>query len=114
MSKHKENKTYEFIPDPEDQSAWQIRILEGMFPETIIQYGAIKVGEETDNGDSMMTFNFHIISSPDSELTEENEDLQTEAGDILLAIIEQSLENNDGSIAVKDDNDPESEWEFVE
>ena len=116
---HEENKTYEFAPDSEDASAWNIRILEGMFNETVIRYVAIYIGEQVDeSGDSMMTFNFELISSPDSELTSEDKDLQEVAGEILLSIIESSIKNNDGSMAIKlckqDKDDEDGEWEIVE
>lgn len=112
--KHIENVTYEFTPDPENEFAWHIRILEGMFNETVIQYGAISIGEENDDGDNMMTFNFHVVSSPDSELTSEDKELQEEAGNILLAIIEASIENKDGSMVIKDKDDQDAEWEYIE
>ena len=42
----------------------------------------------------MMTFNFIISSSPDSELTAENVDLQLYAGDVLQEIIRDAIEND--------------------
>lgn len=72
-----------------NDQAWDIRILTGEFNESVIRFGNIGIDGTTD----MMTFNFKVISSPDTDLTEENEDLQQVAGDILLDVIEESIKN---------------------
>jgi hypothetical protein len=41
-----------------------------------------------------MSFNFFVESSPDSELTSENEELQAVAGDILQEILRDAVEND--------------------
>lgn len=111
---HEENRTYEFVPD-DDGDSWHVRILEGLYNETVIKFGAISIGEQVDeSGDSLMTFNFEVISSPDSELTSEDKDFQEFAGEILLNIIESSIKNNDGSMAIKDKDDEDAEWEIIE
>ena len=79
--KHKENDTFEFIPDGEDEQAWAIRILKGMYTETVIKFGAIRFNEEAQG---VMTFNFYIIESPDPDLTVDDEDLQEFAGDVVF------------------------------
>jgi hypothetical protein len=92
-----ENVTYEFIPGPENDDAWHIRIMAGQFNETVIKYGAIgfnQVAKDT------MTFNFDIVSSPDSELTEEDLALQETAGVILQHIIKEAIEADNGTIAL--------------
>ena len=61
----KENKHYEIIPDKGDDQAWNVRILSGMFTETVLKYGVVKFnGKKKD-----MTFNFDIVYTPDTELT---------------------------------------------
>jgi hypothetical protein len=50
-----------------------------------------------------MTFNFTVISSPDPDLTSENESLQIEAGEILEDIIATGIE--DGSVLLKEPED---------
>ena len=47
-----------------------------------------------------MTFNFTVISSPDSELTHENFELQDFAGAMLEKIIAQGIK--DGDILTKE------------
>lgn len=87
--RHRENETYQLVPS-EDGDYWSVRFLEGQFAETIIQYGAIAVDENTDD---QLNFSFFIQSSPDTELTVDNVDLQLWAGDVLHEIIRDSLEN---------------------
>jgi len=110
--KHQENKTYELVPDDGGES-WYVRIKEGMFSEAVIQFGAIKIGKELDEGDHQITFDFDLISSPDGDLNVEDEELQSTAGDILHDIMVQSLEKDDGSMAVKDADKPDANWEML-
>lgn len=97
--KKSEGKDYELIPSDAHSQAWHVRILEGNYPETVLEYGAISFNEVKD----CMTFNFHVVSSPDPDLTSEDEGLQIEAGDILQDIIRQGIE--DGSLVTKEKED---------
>lgn len=94
-----ENVTYEFIPAPESEEAWHIRIMAGQFNETVIKYGAIGFNEVAED---TMTFNFDIISSPDSELTEKDLTLQETAGVILQHIIAEAIKADNGTIALNE------------
>ena len=38
----KEGYHYQIIPDKGDDQAWHVRILAGMFTETVLRYGVIK------------------------------------------------------------------------
>lgn len=89
--KHKENKTYQLVPGGDGDQHWLVRFLEGPFAETVIQFGSISVNEESEG---VMTFNFFVESSPDSELTSDNVDLQIWAGDVLQEIIRDAIEND--------------------
>ena len=88
---HEENVTYELVPSPEHEQAWNVRILEGVYNETVIQYGAISFNEH-DGEEETLSFNFEIVQSPDSELSEADEDLQEFAGKLLEHIIVQAIE----------------------
>ena len=90
-----ENKDYEFIPGDNDD--WQIRFLTGDFIESVIQYGTIRMAD----GDQM-TFDFHVDTSPDESLSAENEELQKHAGDILISIIEDAIENKASDLQIKE------------
>lgn len=99
LNKKSESINYELIPSEEHEQAWNVRILEGDHPETIIKFGAIAFNKVKD----CMTFNFTVISSPDPDLTSESESLQIEAGEILEDIIAQGIE--DGSVLLKESED---------
>ena len=94
-----ELKDYELIPDPEDMDLWNVRILEGEYTETVLKFGAISFNEA---GEGTMTFNFHVVSSPDGSLTVEDFDLQQFAGELLEAIIRDGIDT--GSVIMKERN----------
>jgi hypothetical protein len=99
-----ENKDYQLVPA--DGDLWRVRFLTGDYPETVIEYGKITIKGEDENGEldeqqSYMTFDFNLISSPDETVTEDTVELQQQAADTLLAIIESAIVNNEG-ITMKD------------
>ena len=81
-----ENKDYELIPSTGDPDSWTVRILTGEFNETVFQYLAIKVDEE------QISFNFDVIEAPSTYIVEDNQDLHKTVGEILIDIIESSLD----------------------
>ena len=83
-----ENEDYEMIPADRTIDAWDIRILKGTFVETVIAFGAVRF----DGKKGHMTFSFDVISSPDSNLTVDNVDLQIEAGEILESVMAKGME----------------------
>jgi len=93
-----ENVTYEFVP-AEDPDEWHIRILEGMYNETVIKYDAISFNTHAEN---TMSFNFYLISSPDTELSLDDIGLQETAGVILQHIIKTAIERDDGTIGFRE------------
>jgi len=100
--KHKENVTYELIPDENHEDVWNVRILEGIYNETVINFGAISFNEHEQG---VMTFNFHIIESPDPDLTVDDEDLQEFAGDVLQEIISDAIKKDNGTIGFREINE---------
>jgi hypothetical protein len=94
---HKENETYVLVPGGDGDQHWLVRFLEGPFAETVIQFGSISVNEEAQGN---MSFNFFVESSPDTELTSENVDLQLWAGDVLQEILREAIET--GSAVMKE------------
>lgn len=91
MTQHKENETYELVPSPEDEQAWNVRILDGMYNETVVKYGSISFNEHNGEEETL-SFNFQIVESPDGDLDESDEDLQEFAGKLLEHIIVQAIE----------------------
>jgi len=98
LLKHEENVTYELVPDPNSDQAWNVRFKEGLYNETVVKYGAIAVNEVAEN----ISFSFEIISCPDTDLNENDEDLQDFAADVLQHIIAEAIEKGDGSVVLKE------------
>ena len=83
-NKLEENVDYELIPSEGEN--WDVRLLEGPFPETVIAFNQLKVSDDGEH----LKFNFDLVSSPNAELTEENEELQQHIADIFNALLEQA------------------------
>lgn len=95
MNKWVEGTGFELTPsDDDNEQSWHVRILEGNYPETVVSFGAIKF-----EGDALH-FNFDVVSSPDPELTVDDEELQDVAAEILESILEQAAK--DGSLATRE------------
>ena len=92
----KEGIDYEIIPDKADEQAWNVRILKGLFTETVLKYGTVRFNEIPKN----MSFNFDIIYSPDSELTVNDVNLQDFAGALLEKVMARGIE--EGSVVTKE------------
>jgi hypothetical protein len=85
----KENEDYELIPGQNEH--WNVRILDGQFTETVIEFEKLKLTEDGQN----LKFSFEIISSPDVELSKDNIDLQVYAKDVLSTIM-HNFETDEG------------------
>jgi hypothetical protein len=98
LNKVSEDVHYSLIPIEEahNQQAWAVRLLEGPHPETVIRLGNVAFDPDGD----CLKFNFMIESSPDSELTEDDSDLQNFVADVLEDILEKAIE--DGSLATRE------------
>ena len=96
MSRLTENVDYCFIPHESLEDAWAVRIMSGDFIETVIAYNAIAFNEVKD----CLTYNFVVVSSPDDNAVDTNEELQQKATQILEAIIEAGIE--DGTVELKE------------
>tara|TARA_B100000519_G_scaffold109770_1_gene95034 strand:- start:1128 stop:1445 length:318 start_codon:yes stop_codon:yes gene_type:complete len=90
----KEGYHYQIIPDKGDDQAWNVRILAGMFTETVLRYGVIKFNGK--GKEKYMSFNFDIVYTPDSELTNDSIELQEFAGNMLEQIMAQGIK--EGSV----------------
>ena len=86
--KLQEGVDYQLVPaaEAENDQAWDVRILEGDFVESVIRFGNIAFDGEKD----CLNFNFMLISSPNSNLNEDNEELQNRAADILASVLEEA------------------------
>lgn len=94
-----ENEHYEIIPDKGDDQAWNVRILSGMFTETVLKYGVVKFNGKEKN----MSFNFDIVYTPDTELKVSDLKLQEFAGMMLEQIMAQGI--RDGEVITREVKD---------
>jgi hypothetical protein len=85
----KENEDYQLIPN--DNDGWDIRILQGDYVETVFNFGKIMVMEDEES----LSFDFSVVSTPDPDLTSENEGLQNYVGSVLLSVITESLKEKE-------------------
>ena len=83
-----ENKDYELIP--KDVEGWDIRILKGDYVETVISFSTLKLDEVTES----IRFSFDIVSSPNTELTVDNNQFNRYVGGILGNILEIGTTND--------------------
>ena len=93
-----ENKDYEIIPDKGDEQAWNVRVLSGLYTETVLKYGVVKFNGK--GKEKYMSFNFDIIYTPDTELTKESVELQNFAGLMLEQIMARGIE--EGNVITRD------------
>jgi len=93
---YKEGVDYELVPpaDADDnESGWHLRILTGDYVETVLTFGNVTLdGTDPDEDDPKMSFNFEIVTTPNPDISTEDEDLQHYAGDLLLSLIERSIQ----------------------
>lgn len=81
----KQNVDYELIPD--DDEGWNFRILTGDFVETVFNFGVLQV---SDDGE-YLKYNTQVISTPNDDLDDENEEWQNVSGQILIDILEEMM-----------------------
>ena len=98
MKRPVENEDYQLVPVTDDPDGWDVRLLTGPYPETIIRYGNVHLDGRGDD-DVLIKFGFAVTSSPDPDLTSENAELQEFAGDVLHAIVCQGFE--DGTLMTR-------------
>ena len=93
-----ENVHYNLTPMEGHDQAWGVRILEGMYAETVVMYGEISFNEEADDiedDECSMSFQISIMESPDPDLTSEDVDFQEYCGKMLTAIITRAIEREE-------------------
>lgn len=87
---------YQIIPDKKDEQSWNVRILTGIFTETVLKYGTVRFNEIPKN----MSFDFTIVYTPDTELKVSDANLQDFAGFMLEKIMAKGIE--EGSVITKE------------
>ncbi len=98
----REGIDYQLIPatDDERDQSWDIRIIKGEFTETVLRFGNIAFDGEND----CLNFNFMIVSTPDTELTEANVALQDRAAEVLASVLEEAAQTGSLQLGNPDDD----------
>ena len=86
-----ENEDYTLVPVEESSNdqAWEIRITNGPFTETMLRFGNISFNPDDD----CLNFNFIVSYTPSVGLDNDDVNLQQVAGAILEDILEKSIES---------------------
>ena len=80
-----ENIDYELIPAEGDY--WNVRVLTGPYTETVYNFGVLRF----DESNGTLRFNIDLITSPDPDLSVDDEEFQEYCGNVLSNILENSL-----------------------
>jgi hypothetical protein len=89
-----EDVHYKIIP-ADNPHGWDIRLLEE-HPETVIAFDVIELVE----GKEEISFNFRIVSTPDTDLTVDDLTLQEYCGRILTSLLQVAV--SDGTLVAQD------------
>ena len=84
----KQNVDYELIPG--ENNHWKVRVLKGDFIECVFHYGDVNFTDE----DMMITFDFTLDYTPDSDVQSDNVELQKVASNILHSILIGMIDDN--------------------
>jgi hypothetical protein len=93
-----ENDDYVLVPVEESSNdqAWEVRILNGPFVETMLRFGNIAFDPDED----CLKFNFNVSFTPSVGIDENDANLQQVAGAILEDVIAKGIET--GSLDYKE------------
>lgn len=96
LQKMSEGIDYHLEPTEDgNEAGWNVR-LSSRFPETVVRFGNVSFNPEND----CLNFSFVLLSTPESELSEEDEDLQQCVGDVLENVLENAI--NDKALVVNE------------
>ena len=88
-----EGTDYSIVPVESNEAGWDVRVMTGEYVETVLRFGNIRI--DGQSADAQMRFDFVVRYSPIEGLnSEDDEELQRYAGDILLSVISQGMKDN--------------------
>ena len=91
MNEYKEGVDYEFVIPTDKETTINIRVLKGLYKDTVYQYGKVKFidGEEAA---IYLQFVYNVIETPlDKDVLEKNISFKNFIGDILVGIMSQNI-----------------------
>jgi hypothetical protein len=91
MKKLTEGIDYSYIVPSDKETTVHLKILNGIFKDTVYQYGKVKFDEDKETGDIYLRFVYNIVETPlNAEELEKDLNFKNKIGDILVNIMEQN------------------------
>jgi len=90
-------KNYELTDNNSDNDLVILRITEGEFKNVEFAFGKVYFGEDTDEDNCKVTFDFEVTTPPKDMSVQEAEsmlELQDTIGKILINILEEHVKND--------------------
>jgi len=90
-------KNYELTDNNSDNDLVILRITEGEFKNVEFAFGKVYFGEDTDEDNCKVTFDFEVTTPPKDMSVQEAEsmlELQDTIGKILINILEEHIKND--------------------
>jgi len=86
-----EGVDYAYIVPSDKETTVHLKLLNGIFKDTIYQYGKVKFDEDKETGDIYLKFVYNIVETPlNAEELEKDLNFKNKIGDILVSIMEQN------------------------
>jgi hypothetical protein len=86
-----ESVDYAYIVPSDKETTVHLKLLNGIFKDTIYQYGKVKFDEDKETGDIYLKFVYNIVETPlNAEELEKDLNFKNKIGDILVSIMEQN------------------------
>jgi hypothetical protein len=86
-----EGVDYAYIVPSDKETTVYLKLLNGIFKDTIYQYGKVKFDEDKETGDIYLKFVYNIVETPlNAEELEKDLNFKNKIGDILVSIMEQN------------------------
>ena len=92
MNEYKEGVDYEFVIPADKETTINIRVLKGLYADTVYQYGKVKIEEEKD-GAIYLRFVYNVMETTlNKEELEKSSEFKNHIGDILVSIMSQNID----------------------
>ena len=112
-----EYRDYNFVPHPEDDEQYAVKILRGDYMGVVFSYGKISAKESNDRISGILSYTYDVLVDPGDIITNQ-EHFGNHVGDILSSIITNinrsenptdQLEYRDESVRDDNSSEPDSE-----
>lgn len=92
MNEYKEGVDYEFVIPADKETTINIRVLKGLYSDTVYQYGKVKFSDGED-GAIYLQFVYNVLETPlEKNSLEKDMTFKNFIGDILVGIMSQNMD----------------------